>query len=112
MRKLFTLLAVGLLFALGLGAPEVQAGIVTTDSFLEQQAAEQRDEIVTELQRDDVRTQLAEMGVEPEMIEQRVAALSDEEIRALATEMDELPAGAAIDNTTLLLLIILLILLL
>lgn len=93
--------------------PTAQAEIVSTSDYLERQSIEvQRTEIMTELQRQEVRRQLAAMGVAPAAIEARVAALSDTEVARMATEMDELPAGAAMGATTLVLVIILLVVLL
>lgn len=93
--------------------PTAQADIISTSSYLDQQAIEiQRAEIMTELQRDEVRQQLADMGVEPATLEARVAGLSDAEVARMAADMGVMPAGADMSSTTLVLLIILLIVLL
>jgi hypothetical protein len=70
------------------------AGIVTTDQLIDLQAdAANRDKIADFLTRQDVRRQMTELGVDPSEIEQRVAALSDEEARGVAGKIDEAPAG-------------------
>ena len=43
--------------------------------------------------RDDVRQQLLALGVNPAQVDARVAALTDPELRTLASRMSELPAG-------------------
>jgi len=45
------------------------------------------------LARDDVRTGLKKSGVTPAAAKARVAALSDDEVPAVASEIDALPAG-------------------
>jgi hypothetical protein len=45
------------------------------------------------LARDEVRAKFVELGVDPALVEVRVAALTDSELRTLADRMDQLPAG-------------------
>lgn len=66
------------------------AGIVTTDQVA---AGAERDRIRSFLDRDDVRSRLQELGVDPAAARVRADALSDEEIAVLAGRMDQLPAG-------------------
>ena len=68
-----------------------RAGIVTTDQLINLQTdASNRDRITDYLTRADVRRQMTDLGVDPADTEQRVAALSDAEARAVAAK---LPAG-------------------
>jgi hypothetical protein len=46
------------------------------------------------LARDQVRSQFQALGVDPTQVEARVAALTDAELRTLAGQMQDLPAGA------------------
>ena len=46
------------------------------------------------LSRDEVRQQFAALGVDPAAIDSRIAALTDSELNALATQLHEMPAGA------------------
>jgi len=46
------------------------------------------------LARQEVRAQFESMGVDPSQIEARVASLTDPELRTLAGQMQDLPAGA------------------
>jgi hypothetical protein len=84
------------LAVLNLGSPLVaQAGIVTTLQAVE--ATTRSHDVATvnaALAREEVRAQFEALGVEPAQIESRVAALTDSELRSLATQMADLPAGA------------------
>lgn len=78
-------------------APVAQAGIISTESYVEQtQADAQRDKVIEMLQREDVREQMLAMGVDPANIEARLAGLSDAEVAELAAHMEEMPAGAGV----------------
>jgi hypothetical protein len=45
------------------------------------------------LASEQVRQQLSRLGVEPSQVDARVAALTDEELRAMAQRIDSMPAG-------------------
>ena len=98
--------------ALALGTPTaLEAEIIGTLSALE---AAQRDRdletVSAALARDEVRAQLAKWGVEPERVDARVAALTDEELRAIAERVDSMPAGAGVVEVIGIVFIVLLIL--
>jgi len=80
---------------LNLSSPLVaQAGIVGTLQAVE--ASSRATDLATvdaALARDEVRAQFAALGVAPEQVEARVAALTDAELRTLAGQMADLPAG-------------------
>ena len=62
------------------------SGIVTTDQLLQQQLEVlNKSTLVAMLDRDDVRQQLVERGVDPEYAKARIAALSDAQIEAYLT---------------------------
>jgi hypothetical protein len=70
------------------------AGVVTTQQYLQLQSQKSNAAGVREwLATDAVRTQLIELGVAPEAVDARIAALTPDEQRALAERMGELPAG-------------------
>ncbi len=81
---------------LNLGSPLVaQAELVTTLQAVE--ASTRTQDLATvnaALARQEVRAQFQALGVEPAQVESRVAALTDSELRTLAGQMNELPAGA------------------
>ena len=112
MRKLLTLFGIQFLLGAAVILPTAEAGVVSTADYLDRtEVAEARADIQANLDRRDVREQLLEMGVEPEALEARVAALSDAEVRQMAAEMETMAAGANMSNTTLILLIILIVIL-
>ena len=81
---------------LNLGSPRVaQAELVTT---LQAVAATTRAQDIATvnaaLAREEVRAQLEALGVAPAEVESRIAALTDAELRTLAGQMADLPAGA------------------
>ena len=71
----------------GLGLP-VQAGMLPTDAAM---TSPDRAQIVSFLDREDVRLQLQERGVSPVDSRARVAAMTDEEARAPASQIDNPP---------------------
>lgn len=76
---------------LALSAP---IGIQTLIQLEERQA--RIDRVQATLAQDDVRAALVELGVNPVDAEQRVAALTDQELRLLESEMENLPAGGVL----------------
>ena len=49
--------------------------------------------ISSALARREVREQMVALGVEPAQVEERIAALTDTELRTLAAQMADMPAG-------------------
>ncbi|MCL7743604.1 PA2779 family protein [Guyparkeria hydrothermalis] len=71
-------------------------GMVTTQEAMSaDQASADRERIAELLSRDDVRNQLVAQGVDPAEVEQRVAALSDQEVQQMNERLDQMPAGAS-----------------
>jgi len=90
----------------GLGLP-VQAGMLPTEAAI---INPDRAQIVSFLDREDVRLQLQAHGVSPADVKARIAAMTDEEARTLAGQIESLPAGGA-DILGVLLIIFLVLLL-
>ena len=67
-----------------------QAGLVSTESVA---VAGSRERVVAFLERADVQLQIESMGVSPQDVKARVAALSDAEVTSLAGKIDSMPAG-------------------
>jgi len=72
--------------------PTAWPSIVTTEEAITVSVQQRVGEL---LARAEVREALAARGVEPAQVEARVAALTDNEARRLAEELDRLPAGAS-----------------
>jgi len=94
--------------------PIARAGMIGTQQVVAAQgAAEDRARLDAALQRDDVRAQLKAFGVDPADARDRVASLSDAEVRLLAERAGELPAGSgalgAVIGATVFVFIVLLV---
>ena len=81
---------------LNLGSPVIaNAQIISTLQVVENQSrAADLATVSSTLAREQVRTQFQALGVDPAQVEARVAALTDSELRTLAGQMQDLPAGA------------------
>ncbi|MGB5261952.1 MAG: PA2779 family protein [Gammaproteobacteria bacterium] len=87
------------------------AGLVGTDEMLSADTRNrQMSEIQNVLARDDVRTQMLELGVNPAHVEERLSALTDAELAELSTGMQALPAGGDVVAVIGIVFIVLLIL--
>jgi hypothetical protein len=87
------------LLALSLGVQGgALAGVVGTEAMLAESApeSEARARVDAELARDEVRSQMAAMGVEPAAVEARLAALSERELAELADSIESAPAGGSV----------------
>lgn len=87
------------------------AGVISTQQYLatvDRNAALQRIDVV--LARDDVRTQLEQLGVDPVAANERIAALTDQELQTLATDLENLPAGGNLLGVVGIVFLVLLIL--
>lgn len=79
---------------LGVQLPAAHAGIVGTETLVSSEQAQQdRAHILKLLERKDVQEQLVAYGVDVEQAKARVNSLTDAEMRSLAGQMDQLPAG-------------------
>ena len=96
-----------LVIGLWLSVSGAYAGMVPTVHFNEQAEPARLAQNVD--QREDIRQQLIELGVDPVEAQQRVDHMTDQQIVALQGKVAELPAGG-VSTTNLLLIIILVIL--
>ena len=70
------------------------AAIVTTQQYLQLQSPKANtDQLRAWLATDDVRAQLVGLGVAPEAVDARIAALTPDEQRLLSERIGDLPAG-------------------
>lgn len=78
--------------------PMVQAGMIGADQVVSAPSAQaDRNAVVNVLSRSEVASQLQAMGVDAKLAHERVAALTDDEVRGLAGDLNSLPAGAMSD---------------
>lgn len=100
-----------LLFA-GLASSNTHAGIVSTgDVVTEQQNTVNREQLIQDLDRAEVRAELERFGVDPEQAQDRVAAMTDAEVLELSAGVDQFIAAGDAGVVTILLVIILFVLL-
>ena len=85
----------------------LQASMIGNAELLRQaQQRLDRQQLLAMLDRAEVRRQLTEMGVAPEMAKQRVANMTDAEVAQLNRNLEQLPAGAGILELAVLLFIV------
>jgi hypothetical protein len=70
-----------------------QAGMIGTEQVVRQSSQTDRNTVLNFVNRADVAGQLQALGVNPATAKDRIAAMSDEEVRALAGQVQTLPAG-------------------
>lgn len=81
----------------GMPLAPAQAGMIGTAQQLQMdERAVHAGKVQQFMARDDVRTQLLELGVSPESAAERVDALTDAELQELAQRIDEAPAGGGL----------------
>lgn len=90
------------------------AQMASTEAVLEQPVSVSSHEKVSQfVAREDVAKTFENMGVDPKMVEQRIALMSDEEVSKISSQIDTLPAGGdalgAIIGAAILVFIVLLI---
>lgn len=110
-KRLVTTLTSIVFLAASLVMPVAEAGIISTQAYVEQaQSDAERDRVAEMLKREDVRERMLAMGVDPAQVEARLAGLSDAELAELAAGMDELPAGAGVVEVLLFVVLVFVIL--
>ncbi|MBF8223628.1 MULTISPECIES: PA2779 family protein [Halomonadaceae] len=91
-------------------APSPATGLISTQEALSQdQVSADRERISEILARQEVQDQLVAQGVDPAEVEARVAALSDAEVRQMADQLEQLPAGASVIGVLFAVFVILLV---
>lgn len=90
------------------------AQIVSTEMLFEQPTTvSSKEKVIGFVAREDVAKTFEGMGVDPIMVEKRIASMSDSEISTIAYQIDTLPAGGdavgAIVGAAVLIFIVLLI---
>lgn len=97
---------------LGLGVPfhSAQAGVVGTDKVaVSAQSQSERERIRSFLDREDVRKELQNQGIDANTAKARVDALTDEEVQKVAGRLDKMPAGGDIIGILFTIFVILLV---
>ena len=82
------------------------AGMIGTEQAAAPSSQAERATVLAFVARGDVQRQLQAMGVDASTAKDRVAAMSDEEVRSLAGRIGAAPAGAMADGAAVLLIIV------
>ena len=69
------------------------AGVISTDQAVGASAQGDRAAVLAAISRSDVASQLQSLGLDASTAKDRVAALTDEEVRSLNGQLQALPAG-------------------
>ena len=69
------------------------AGVISTDQAVAASAQADRAAVLSVISRSDVSSQLQALGLDAATAKDRVAALTDEEVRSLNGQLQALPAG-------------------
>ena len=86
-----------------------QAGMIGTDQVVTSSSQADRNTVLNFVNRADVTGQLQVLGIDPATAADRVAALSDEEVRNLVGKINSMPAGADTGGVLLIILIVVII---
>jgi len=83
-----------------------QAGMIGTDQVVTHSSQADRSTVLNFLGRTDVANQLQSFGLDSSTAKDRVAAMTDEEVRYLAGRIDTMPAGASGSGWVVLIIIV------
>ena len=94
LRRGVALMLAIVMFVVSMPLGVAQAALVSTEEVLAAgDGAAERARVLAFLERAEVREQIAVLGVDPNEAAARVAALSDAQVREIADQLDQLPAG-------------------
>jgi hypothetical protein len=94
LRRGVALVLAVVMFVISMPLGVAQAALVSTEEVLAAgDAAADRARVLAFLDRAEVREQIAALGVDPTEAAARVAALSDAQVREIAGQLEDLPAG-------------------
>jgi hypothetical protein len=94
LRRGVALVLAVVMFVISMPLGVAQAALVSTEELLAAgNGAADRARVLAFLERAEVREQIAALGVDPTQAAARVAALSDAQVREIAGELEQLPAG-------------------
>jgi hypothetical protein len=114
LRRGVALVLAVVMFVISMPLGAANAALVSTEQVLAQgEGAAERARVLAFLDRAEVREQIVALGVDPTEAAARVRALSDVQVREIAGQLDQLPAGqsaiGAVVGAILLIFLILLV---
>jgi len=93
LRRACVALVSASVISLGMQAPALAGVVSTSEAIAVARGEDPRAVVDAAMARADVRDALAEMGVDADAVEGRLAALSDAEVASLAGQIESAPAG-------------------
>lgn len=87
---------IGVVLITGTMVPAIDAKMIETSVYMNQQTASERNDLQSFLAREDVRAKLMELGVNPDDAANRIASLTDQEVQAIQKHINDLPAGSSV----------------
>lgn len=103
--------AVLLMASMGVAILPAQAAVISADEavLLALPGSAERSQVADLLARADVQTELIRFGVDPAQAQQRVAALSDEEVARLYRQVETATAGGSVVGAVVFVFLVLLV---
>lgn len=86
--------------------PMAQASMIGTDQVVASASQLERSTVLNFVNRADVASHLQALGIDPATANERIAAMTDEEVRSLAGRIDALPAGGDAGGVLLLIVVV------
>ncbi len=86
-----------------------QAGMIGTEQSVGSTSQADRAAVLSVISRSDVASQLQSLGLDQATAKDRVAAMTDQEVRSLAGDLNALPAGASAGGVLVVILIVVLV---
>lgn len=82
------------------------AGMIGTDQVVASTSQMDRTTVLNFLSRSDVANKLQSLGINPATAQDRVAAMTDQEVQSLAGKINSMPAGAMSNGAAILLILV------
>lgn len=82
------------------------AGMIGTDQVVASTSQADRTTVLNFLSRSDVANQLQSLGIEPSTANDRVAAMTDQEVQSLAGRINSMPAGGTSTGAAILIIVL------
>ena len=114
-HPLTVLFLAAVMFVTSLPLNVAKAGMVSTQTLIEQQNADatasaedetSRERIRDLLARDDVRAEMIALGISSDEAEARLASLTDQEVVDIAGRLDQLPAGEGVGTILVIIFVV------
>jgi hypothetical protein len=104
LNRFFAIMLSFSLIMLPLGT--AQSAMIGNSQLLDGNSADTRSALMQTLERDQVRSQLSQLGVDPEVVKARVSHMTEQEIATLNQHLSDLPAGGDVLGVLLVIFVV------